>query len=405
MRANRQQGTVLIVVLLFLLITTLVSVSSISQMQASEQQAANIKQVSQAFMAAESGLIEAKNFFDNTANKTMWGDSDKTMQSLNRQNRDLGNNLLWQIESVDFASSPGNAVVTSIGQVSSTGISRRVRSIYSPAVSNGNLGAMNIIGGIKVFDTANSNSFQVIGEKNAAGENIGPALATNTQDNYEKIVADINSKDRMANYQGGIKVIEFDDPFGDAEKMNEFIESIKAQYYAMPALLRGTAPSNMGIPSVYDSTGKLLTAATTKITYVPNSIEFKGKSEGAGILVIDGNLKISGNILNYEGLIVVRGQTFEMNGGGTRNVTGSIVFANPQKDSETGEWSFGEAEATFTFDINGGGNATFKHDNKALSAARDLLANDSLAKQLWQTGSGTGKTTAQVSRMMSFQEL
>ena len=86
---------------------------------------------------------------------------------------------------------------------------------------------------IKVFDTANSNKFQVIGEKDSSGKIIGPALATNTDSNYDKIVDDIENKDRMENYQGGIKVVDFDDPFGDPEKMNDFIESIKTQYYAI----------------------------------------------------------------------------------------------------------------------------------------------------------------------------
>ena len=162
----------------------------------------------------------------------------------------------------------------------------------------------------------------------------------------------------------------------------------------MPLAERGVAPNNMG--KVGDE----------RITYVAGNIEFKGQATGAGILVIDGNLTISGNLLDFEGLVVVRGQSFQMNGGGNRDLKGSIVFANPIKDATTGEWSFGEAEATFVFDINGGGNATFQYDIDALTKARDLLKDDGAAKQMWQLQSSPGGSgNANASSMSAWSEV
>lgn len=400
------RGSVLIVALMLLLITTLVSIAGIANMQTNEKLAANTKQVSEAFLAAESGMIQMKTLLDNEANAALWGDSEATLAAVNAQNRAMGNMVEWQIESVDYVTNPGFATIVSIGTVTSTGVQRKISTTYKPKKASGNLGAMNIIGGIKIFDTANSNSFQIIGEKDSAGNVVGPALATNTDDNYDMIVDDINDKGRMANYIGGVKVVDFDDPFGDPEKMNQFIESIKAEYYALPAASRGTAPSNMGTPSVRDASGNIVVPAVEKITYVSGNIEFKGKAEGAGILVIEGNLTISGNLLEYEGLIVVRGQSFQMNGGGSRELLGSIVFANPIKDASTGEWSFGQAEATFVFDINGGGNALFEYNEDTLVKARDLLSDDSVAKQLWQVGSGSGGgSSAAASAMLNWGEV
>lgn len=387
---HNAKGSVLIVALMLLLITTLVSVAGITNMQTNEKLAANTKQVSEAFLAAESGMIQIKTLLDDEKNAALWGDSEGTLAAINAKNRSLGNMVQWQIESVDYVSVPGFASIVSVGTVTSTGVQRKISTTYKPKKPSGNLGAMNIIGGIKIFDTANSNSFKIIGEKDGSGNVIGPALATNTDANYDMIVDDINSKGRMSNYVGGIKVVDFDDPFGDPEKMNQFIESIKAEYNALPAASRGTAPNNMGTPSVRDAYGNITTPAVTKITYVSGSIEFKGQAEGAGILVVEGNLTISGNLLDYEGLIVVRGQSFQMNGGGNRNLLGSIVFANPIKNATTGEWAFGKAEATFVFDINGGGNATFEYNEETLVNARKLLSDTSVAKQLWQVGSGTG---------------
>ncbi|WP_333796994.1 pilus assembly PilX family protein [Rheinheimera sp.] len=386
---HSQKGSVLIISLLLLMVATLISVAGISSMQMNERISSNQKQVSEAFIAAESGLIEVKAFFDDEDNNGLWGDPDAVLKALQDSKRGLGNNVEWQIETVDFVSKPGFVRVVSVGTVTSTGIERKVQAYYQPKKASGNLGAMNIIGGIKIFDTANSNKFQVIGEKDSAGKIIGPALATNTNSNYNKIVQDIEAKDRMDNYQGGIKVVDFDDPFGDPEKMNDFIESIKAQYYAMPLAQRGVAPDNMG------------KVGEERITYVAGNIEFKGKATGAGILVIDGNLTISGNLLDFEGLVVVRGQSFQMNGGGNRDLKGSIVFANPKKDAVTGQWSFGEAEATFVFDINGGGNATFQYDLDALTKARDLLKDDGKAKQMWQLQSGPGASGSGTASSMS----
>lgn len=386
MGQQKQQGSVLIIALVLLLIATVVSIAGITNMQVNEKMASNHKQVLQAFMAAEAGVIQTKAFLDDPANKALWGDDQKTLSALAKINRAMGQQVQWQINSIDFASQPGMAVFVSHGEVSSTGVSREVMVTYKPKAESGNLGAMNIIGGIKIFDTANSNSFQVIGEKDANGNVIGPALATNTEANYDKIVDDITSKNRMDNYVGGIKVVDFDDPFGDPEKMNAFIEAIKAEYFALPAAERGTAPNNMGVPATYDSNGVELTASVPKITYVSSSIEFKGQAKGAGILVIEGNLTISGNLFDFDGLVVVRGQTFQMNGGGNRDLLGSIVFANPIKDINTGEWSFGEAEATFVFDINGGGNATFEYNTDALVKAKSLLKKDGVAANMWQIG-------------------
>ncbi len=400
------KGSVLIVALMLLLITTLVSVAGITNMQTNEKLAANNKQVSEAFLAAESGMIQIKTLLDDEDNAALWGDSPATLAAINAQNRDLGNMVQWQIESVDYVTVPGFAAIVSIGTVTTTGVQRKIAATYKPKKASGNLGAMNIIGGIKIFDTANSNSFQIIGEKDSAGNLIGPALATNTDANYDMIVDDINDKGRMANYIGGVKVVDFDDPFGDPEKMNQFIESIKAEYNALPLASRGTAPNNMGTPATRDANGNITVPAVEKITYVSGNLEFKGQAKGAGILVIEGNLTISGNLLEYEGLIVVRGQSFQMNGGGNRELLGSIVFANPIKDATTGEWAFGKAEATFVFDINGGGNATFEYNEDTLVKARNLLSDNSEAKQLWQVGSGTGgKGGAAISSMMNWVEV
>ena len=77
-----QKGSVLIISLLLLMVATLVSVAGISSMQMNERISSNQKQVSEAFIAAESGLIEVKAFFDNEDNAALWGDSDAILEAL-----------------------------------------------------------------------------------------------------------------------------------------------------------------------------------------------------------------------------------------------------------------------------------------------------------------------------------
>jgi Tfp pilus assembly protein PilX len=387
----KQQGTVLAIGLVFLLILTLVGVAGSSQSLLGERLAGNDKQVAQAFMAAETGLVNAVTWLDNPLNAAGWGQSSYSLSAINTgaskvvsasvSSSDAGtsakNPASWQISSLQFTGD--NATIVSCGDIKDSGVKRCLTSTYVKGSGGGNLAAMNIIGKIKTFDTANSNQFKLIG---ADG---GPALATDSLANVQLIVDDINSKGRMANYAGGVKEVKFDDPFGDPEKMAQFIAGIKAEWTAMATSnpKKGYAPGNMG------------TVLTPKITYHEGSLTMSGGGAiGAGILVVAGNLTISGNNVDYDGLIIVTGQSFVMKGGGNRDARGAVVFANPIK-SAGGDWSFGQAEATFEFDINGGGNATFTYDAEVLKKARDLLSDNNVAKELWQVnGTASGGTAS-----------
>lgn len=233
----QERGAVLIVSLMLLAVATVVGIAGIGNTQLAERIASNQKQASEAFMAAESGLVRAKVWFDDPANAGLWGDSVGTLAAINAGQQNLQNSAQWRLTSVDYVSHPDFALLVSVGTISHTGVTRKVQVLYQQAKASGNLAAMNIIGNIKTFDTANSASFEIIDELDAQGHAIGPALATNTDANVALMEADINSKGRMDNYEGGIKKVEFDDPFGDPEKMAEFITALKAEYYALPRII------------------------------------------------------------------------------------------------------------------------------------------------------------------------
>ena len=58
-----QKGSVLVVSLLLLMIITIVGVAGVSNSLLGERLAGNQKQISEAFMKAESGLVATRNFF------------------------------------------------------------------------------------------------------------------------------------------------------------------------------------------------------------------------------------------------------------------------------------------------------------------------------------------------------
>ncbi|MGL4937208.1 pilus assembly PilX family protein [Shewanella sp.] len=379
---SKQQGAVLAIGLIFLLIITLIGVAGAGHSLLGERMASNNKQISEAFMAAETGLVNAVAWLDNPANAANWGQVSASQAAINATaiSSGSGNKARWQIKSLAFNGK--EATIESCGTINSSGVSRCILSTYIKGSGGGNLAAMNIIGNIGTFNVAKSNQFKLIG-----GDD-GPALATNTEANKVKITTAIEASNRMGNYVGGIKQVEFDDPFGDPKKMNEFIEGIKEQWNAMLPTdpKKGNAPNNMGTPD------------SPRITYYEGNLAVSGAGpKGAGILVIKGNLEINGNFLDYDGLIIVTGQSFILKGGGQQDGKGAIVFANPIQIGDT--WAFGQTVADFKFDISGGGNASFTYDKQALINARALLGDKYKAKELWQIDASAsgGATTSKVS--------
>ena len=91
---------------------------------------------------------------------------------------------------------------------------------------------------------------------------------------------------------------------------------------------------------------------------------------GAGLLIVTGNLEMSGNP-SFEGLILVLGEgSVNRNGGGNGNIYGSITVA---KFDRNGTGGF----LAPSFTTNGGGNSTIQYDsiavNKALNLAGPLV--------------------------------
>ncbi len=80
-----------------------------------------------------------------------------------------------------------------------------------------------------------------------------------------------------------------------------------------------------GYPTT-DSNGNLIpSTATPQVTYVAGSVHLSSNPTGAGVLIIDGDVRIDGG-LNFYGLILVRGSvTFSGGGSSGTNINGAIL--------------------------------------------------------------------------------
>ena len=102
--------------------------------------------------------------------------------------------------------------------------------------------------------------------------------------------------------------------------------------------------------------------ASPAFTFVDGNCTLDG---GAGLLIVTGDLTMSGNP-SFSGLILVLGNgTINRNGGGNGNIYGAIAVAH---FNTTGTGGFLGA----TFHTNGGGNATLQYDSNAVRTALAL---------------------------------
>ncbi len=112
------------------------------------------------------------------------------------------------------------------------------------------------------------------------------------------------------------------------------------------------------------------TTASPKFTFVNGDCTLEG---GAGMLVVTGDLVLSGNP-SFNGIILVLGEgTINRNGGGNGNIYGTIYvarFARSWPASENGNPHPFLAPSFYT---NGGGTAELRYDSVAVQAGKDVL--------------------------------
>jgi hypothetical protein len=144
-----------------------------------------------------------------------------------------------------------------------------------------------------------------------------------------------------------------------------FLQSADNARAALDALQ--TTASSMGryyspaSGSAYSVTASNTTP--TGITFVDGDCNLDG---GSGLLVVTGNLEMSGNP-SFDGVILVLGGgSVNRNGGGNGNVYGAMVVASFNR---TGTGGF----TAPSFNTNGGGNSTMQYDSQAVARAMGAI--------------------------------
>jgi hypothetical protein len=97
----------------------------------------------------------------------------------------------------------------------------------------------------------------------------------------------------------------------------------------------------------------------TMMTFVDGDRQLTG---GSGLLVVTGNLDMSGNPSFSGVILVLGGGTVNRDGGGNGNVYGAMVVASFNRNGNSG------FKAPI-FNTNGGGNSTMQYDSVAFSKA------------------------------------
>lgn len=133
-----------------------------------------------------------------------------------------------------------------------------------------------------------------------------------------------------------------------------------------------TAEAHAHTVSTNGSVANLGDSSNPQIVVVKGDFDLNG--DGAGILVVTGDLTFQGNV-SYEGLILVIGNGYmKRNGGGNGVIGGGIIVANTRgPDNILGTADDDTALGAPTFDTSGGGNSSIEYCSTALNNVQSQL--------------------------------
>jgi hypothetical protein len=204
------------------------------------------------------------------------------------------------------------------------------------------------------FSTGQSAAKEYSGHDHGDGGNVLPAFGSTTAADAA-IQEDAANKNTVANpISENISMSKLPGWLQNANQARAFLHAQKAN-----ALSQGRYFESFS--------GNAGSSNSPAFTFVDGDCDLGG---GAGLLIVTGNLEMSGNP-SFEGLILVLGEgSVNRNGGGNGNIYGSITVARFDRNG-----SGGFLAPSFT--TNGGGNSTIQYDsnavNKALNVAGPLV--------------------------------
>lgn len=376
-----QSGMALITSLVLVSLSIMVGVSAFQSAHIEEAASGGQRSAASALMAAEFGASEKIQEFtasDLTSMSLCGGaESYSTFNSVNNSQNDTSGYYFYWCKSA----SDDSVILKVKGE--SGGVNRYVQAVY--VLPDGFvLPPINLPANIDSFEAPTSGSLIVEGLSNPSVDGgYYPAITTNGQ---QAMVESEISDNNMDNYFGGIS-----DTVGDS------ILNDPNLFYIFVSMLKQYAIDQGNSVGVVDNSTDLGDIDNPQITYATGA-DVNGNNSGAGILLVEGDYGTSGTP-NFDGLVIVLGNNFDLTGGGRGGVDGSVIVAPMtlddshvfidsdsdglpdtihDSDGNVVNMSYGDIAIT----SNGGGNAAFSHNQPYLDMAFDLMPTN--AQEFWQ---------------------
>ena len=233
-------------------------------------------------------------------------------------------------------------------------------------------GAIYLATNAQTNSTFNGNSFAINGnDKNYDDGSPGPGapipgISTRTDSNTQEAINSLNNNQeqdvRGLGYSAGPPVVPSVKTSPSAPSVAQVDNIVQQFLQNAPAgnLVTSSASTINDSSQLAGWTNGNVATPTPKITHFTGSVAFKGSGNisGAGIMIVDGDLTITGT-LDFKGLVIVRGQT---------KVGQSGIQGNAQL------WG-----SLWTDDINlvVAGNAFVQYSTKALALAGSVTPGPS----------------------------
>lgn len=378
-KINNQKGMVLIIAVMLLAVLVVVGFTALNITTTDMKISSNYRSGSQAFYIAEAGLEHARdqlriNFSSSSTMSQLLaarvGGNGVLSNSDNFTNFYSGSgfvsddipyiadttfgagtyrvyltNAATASESVtSTADADGRVTLTSIGRVTNDNSLAVAQIIVRPFSLPNFPGAIVLPGPNVTFWGANSNASGVAGGMESA-------ISTNSAAAEAAVETHLTAIGRIDNYvcntMSGAACInnepaEFGPAYSTVSGINGLYSTIKSM-----------ADTVITGPQVLTA-AQVGTTANRKIVVVDGDATL-GPVNGAGILVVTGQLTLNGNF-NYDGAILVIGNGHLLrNGGGNGTINGGILVANT--NNATSDTVLG----TPIFDTSGGGNTDINY--------------------------------------------
>ncbi len=388
-KEKEQKGIALVTALLFLLIVTILGVVTVNNSALGLKISANTKVSKQTFFVAEAGAEVARELLrahmaaghnlSYELNQVKGADGVLT-DSLRASNFSVTDDIPF-IHTTSFgngsytvyltndAADGVNSVTDTNGIVTLTSLatgldnSRAVVQITTKLPMQDIPGAIVMAGPNVTFDVPSSNTFRISGVTM-------PAIAVTSTASQTTILNSIPA-DRTGNYTGtggtpSVQVVTLPFPWDN-------ITSLQNLYATLKSNADFTSPRNPGFT--------LGSETNMEIVVIDGDYSLTGT--GGGILLVTGQLTLSGNF-SYYGLLLAIGQgRVVRTGGGNGTLSGSIYLAKidgPDGIMNTADDVFGNPH----LDWSGGGNSTTMFSSGTQEEALKLTSHFPLVKNSWK---------------------